>query len=355
MTALRVLQTDPGREWRGGQNQVRLLMRELATTGEVDQRLVTKGGSELACRARAEGAVVTPAAWGAGLDPRALWRLVCEIRAFRPDIVHAHNSHALLLALFARRLSGVSQPVPRIVATRRVVFPIRGGSPWFRADHIVAISHAVRRALVADGLPAERISVVHSGVDPDETRQAASVPCGIRQRLRLLDGTKLAVNVAALEPPKDQHTLIRAAQAARTLRPDLHWVIAGAGDLRPALEAEVRALALSDRVHFIGPTDQPEALLHEADVCVMSSKEEGLGTVVLQALALGTPVVATRGGGLAEVLPADALVDVGDAHALAHKVARTLAHPSDLPLPLPPRFTAREMARGVLAVYRSLI
>ena len=85
---------------------------------------------------------------------------------------------------------------------------------------------------------------------------------------------------------------------------------------------------------------------------VMSSREEGLGSVVLHALALGTPVVATNAGGLPEMLPPEALVPVGDADGLARKVVATLARPSTPPVP--PRFTASAMAAGVLACYRTL-
>lgn len=352
MSALRVLQADPGREWRGGQNQVRLLVRELAGTGAVEQRLVTRTESELARRAAAEHATVVAAGWGAGLDPRALWTLAREIRAFRPDIVHAHNSHALWLALLARRLAGRAG-APRIVATRRAVFPVRRSGSWFRADHIVAISHAVRRALVADGLPDARVTVVHSGVDPDEIRRAAGAASGLRGRLGLSDGVPLAINVAALTEEKDHRTLIRAAQIARALRPELHWAIAGDGKLRRALESEIAALGLAGRVRLLGYVAEADAAIREADVFVMSSTLEGLGTVVLHALALEKPVVATRGGGLPEMLPGRCLVDVGDAAALAQAVVQALDHPT--PVPLPPQFTAAEMARGALAVYRSLI
>jgi glycosyltransferase involved in cell wall biosynthesis len=93
--------------------------------------------------------------------------------------------------------------------------------------------------------------------------------------------------------------------------------------------------------------------MREADVVVMSSREEGLGTVVLGALALGKPVVATSGGGLAEIVPGEWLVGVGDARALGEKVVEALKLPSLVPLP--PQYTAASMARGVLAVYRSLI
>jgi len=172
-------------------------------------------------------------------------------------------------------------------------------------------------------------------------------------RLGLPRHPPIAVNVAALEPAKDQTTLVRAAQAARTLRPDLHWVIAGTGEERRRLQVQIGALGLADRVHLVGQIDPADALIGESDVLVMSSREEGLGSVVLHALALGKPVVATRAGGLPEIVPEQWLVPVGDADALAGKVVQAVAHPS--PLPLPPQFTVGAMARGVLAVYRSLV
>src|SRR2546422_10868517 len=97
----------------------------------------------------------------------------------------------------------------------------------------------------------------------------------------------------------------RAARAARALRPDLHWVTAGAGPDRRALTAEIARLGVADRVHLVGYIAEADSLIGEADVFVMSSKDEGLGSVVLHALALGKPVVATRGGGLPEIVPAE--------------------------------------------------
>jgi glycosyltransferase involved in cell wall biosynthesis len=240
-----------------------------------------------------------------------------------------------------------------LVATRRVDFHLRPGSVWHRADRVIAISRAVRAVLEADGIAPRDISVVASGIDPDEVRRAARTPLNVRARLGLSPSTPLAANVAALVGHKDQHTLIRAAHAARAARADLHWAIAGEGELRGSLEAALAGLGLSDRVHLLGHVAEADALIAEADVLVMSSKEEGLGSVVLHALALGTPVVATRAGGLPEMVPEPWLVPVGDADALAHRVVEALDHPS--PIPLPSQFTASSMAAGVLAVYRSLV
>jgi glycosyltransferase involved in cell wall biosynthesis len=350
---VRVLHIDSGREYRGGQNQVRLLTRELGRAEQVEQRLVTKRRGELARRVAEQGVTVREVPWGPSLDPRALWRLYREAAEFTPHLLHAHDSHALLLAYWMRRLSGRGAGDPPLVATRRVDFHLRRGSVWGRVDQLIAISEAVRAVLVADGIAARDITVVPSGIDPDEVRRAARVPLNIRARLGLPSDTPLAANVAALVGHKDQQTLIRAAHAARAARDDLHWVIAGEGELRGALEAALARLGIGDRVRLLGYVPQADALIAEADVLVMSSKEEGLGSVVLHALALGKPVVATRAGGLPEMVPEPWLVPVGDADALARKVLHALDHPS--PVPLPPRFTASAMAAGVLAVYRSLV
>jgi L-malate glycosyltransferase len=346
---------ESGREWRGGQRQVWLLARELAREAGVDQRLVTRRGGELARRAAASGVPVRGAPWAAGLDPRAWWRLVRELRAFRPAVIHAHNSHALTLARWARAALPRSGRAarPALVATRRVVFPVRPASALFAADRVIAVSAAVRASLLRAGLPAGRIVLVPSGVDPVEVQTAALPPLDLAAQLGLPAGTPLAVNLAALEPAKDQATLVRAAARATALRPELHWVIAGVGPLAAPLDALRRRLGVAERVHLVGWVDRPEALLAAAAVVVMSSREEGLGTVVLDARALGKRVVATAAGGLPEIVPAEWVVPVGDAAALAQTVVRALEHPPP-PAALSAPFTAAAMARGVLAAYRAL-
>src|SRR6267143_156822 len=100
---MRILQVDSGREWRGGQQQVLLLCRELSRNAAVEQVLVTKHGGELARRAAADGITVQGVAWEIGLDPRAWWHLRRAIAVFQPDIIHVHDSHALTLAATVAR------------------------------------------------------------------------------------------------------------------------------------------------------------------------------------------------------------------------------------------------------------
>jgi glycosyltransferase involved in cell wall biosynthesis len=344
------VQVDAGREWRGGQNQVRLLCRELASRPDVAVHLVTRAGSELA--RRTTGATVHPVRWTLSLDPRAVWRLAGVLTRIRPDVVHAHDAHALQAARWAMRWTYRRALPPAVVVTRRVDFPLRRPGAWIAADCVIAISGAVRRALEADGVPGGHVRVIPDGVDADETRRAGRLPLDIRHRLGLAPGTPLAVNVAALVDHKDHATLVRAAAAARSARPDLHWAIAGDGPRRAALERQINELGVTANVHLLGYIEEADALIREANVLVMSSREEGLGSVVLQALALGTPVVATRAGGLAEIVPPEWLVPVGDAAALSARVAFALEHPPAVALP--ERFTTRAVADAVVATYRAL-
>ena len=345
---MRVLQVDSGRDWRGGQNQVWLLCRELDREAGIEQALVTKQRGALAERAAAAGTKVHGTAWRIGLDPRAWWHLRRTIAAFQPDVIHVHDSHALTLAATVAHGR-------RLVATRRVAFHTGRFGAWRRPDRIIAISDAVKRVLIADGIASDAVVVVPDGIDVGAVRQAATAlpPLDTRRRLGIPAAAPLVVNAAALTGEKDHRTLIRAAHYARARRPDLHWVIAGEGRLRASLTAEIARLGLRDRVHLLGYVDRIDALIADASVFVLSSTTEGLGSVVLNALALGRPVVATAAGGIPEILPAEVLVPVGAAEAMAQRIVKMLERP--LPLPLPPRFAASAMAQGVLDVYRSLV
>jgi glycosyltransferase involved in cell wall biosynthesis len=342
---MKVLQVDSGREWRGGQHQVWLLCRELARHSDVEQALVTKQDSELARRVAADGVQVQGTAWEIGLDPRAWWNLRRAIASFQPDIIHVHDSHALTLA--ATVTMGRT-----LVATRRVDFHVGRFGAWRRPDRIIAVSAAVKDMLTADGIASDAIVVVPDGIDPDAVRRAASPPVDMRRQLGLSEKAPLAVNAAALVDHKDQRTLVRAADHARTVEPGLHWVIAGEGPLRAKLTTEISRLRLEDRVHLVGYVDRVDALIAEASVFVLSSKQEGFGSVILNALVLEKPVVATAAGGIPEVLPPEALVPAGAAEALAHRVVEAVHRPTVLPFP--PRFTASAVARQVLDVYKTL-
>jgi glycosyltransferase involved in cell wall biosynthesis len=355
--APRLVHVASGREWRGGQRQVLLLARALGRTGEFDQLLVTDCASELARRATAAGIAVRGPRWRAALDPRALWATWRAAAAGgRNVILHAHDPHALVLAGLVAARTGA-----RLVVTRRVVFHLRRGGFWRRADRVVAISEAVRRVLVSDGIDEERISLVPSGVDLEELRAAA--PRGIRAALGLSAETPIAVSVGALTREKDHATLLRAAATARTCAPSLRWVVVGDGPERGALARLIEGSGLQDRVHLLGFDQDPPAIIREATLLVHSASEEGLGTTVLDAMALAVPVVATAAGGIPELLAdgAGVLVPVGDAAALAEATVRIVTDPAlrsscvARATLVVARYSDVRMAEGMRSVYRSVL
>jgi L-malate glycosyltransferase len=341
-----------GREWRGGQRQVWLLARELGRRG-IDQVVVTGGDGELAHRLSASGVRVRPASWRAGLDPRVIAPILRELH-HRTVLLHAHDAHALTLAGLCSLLTGTP-----LVVTRRVTFPLRRRSFWRRARRVIAISQAVRSALVADGLDPTRLVLVPSAIDLQGL--AALEPVGIRERVSLPENGQLAIHLGALTPEKDQATLVAAAGLLVRDLPSLHWAIIGEGPLRTMLERQIAERSLQERVHLLGNLADPERALLEADIFVLSSTHEGLGSSVLAAMALEVPVVATRVGGVPDLLGTGEglLVPAGNPAELATAVHRVL---SDGRFRAELTQTARLMAEGfsvaavaarVLSVYRS--
>jgi glycosyltransferase involved in cell wall biosynthesis len=348
-----VVHVASGREWRGGQRQVLLLARELARAGLQDQVVVTGAATELGFRLKREGVRVRETRWQSGLDPRVLLPLLREVRA-GAALLHAHDAHALTLAGLVARPTGIP-----LIVTRRVDFHLRRPGFWRRAARVIAISSAVADVLIDDGIDPVRVQVVHSGIDLDAARQAE--PLGLRERLGLPAEATIACTVGALVPHKDHATLLHAARLLVGGFPALHWVIAGDGELRPVLEWLAGELGLAGRVHFLGHVSHPLGVIAEADVYVMSSREEGLGTSVLDAMARGIPVASTSAGGLPEMLHAGGgiLVPPRNPEALAAAVRRILCDP-DLRRRLVEQasrtvesFSAERMAAEVLTVYRS--
>lgn len=351
----RVVHVASGREWRGGERQVWLLARELERQGGLDQVVVTAAGGELAARLRGDGIPLREVTWGAGLDPRVVPGLLREAR--RPhSLLHAHDAHAVTLSGLAARLT--RRP---FVATRRVDFHLRRRGLWARADRVIAISRAVAEVLVADGIARDRVVVAHSGIDLDELRRVS--PLGVREALGLPPGVCVAANVAALVGHKDQATLVRTAALLVSRFPTLHWVIAGEGPERGPLERLRAELGLERHIHLLGHVADPARLIADANLFVMSSRDEGLGTSVLDAMALGIPVASTIAGGLPEMLQdgAGVLVPVGRPDALAAAVARILDDAefaratTERASAAVESFTAGRMAEAVRQVYRSCV
>jgi glycosyltransferase involved in cell wall biosynthesis len=216
----------------------------------------------------------------------------------------------------------------------------------------------VSEALIRDGVEASKLVLIPSAVDPEAF---GSERVDLRTRLALSQRGQLAVSMGALTPEKDPSTLLAAASRLVRDLPDLHWVIIGQGPLEKNLRQQIAGLGLERRVHLVGHLDDPHRALTGVDVFVLSSISEGLGSSILAAMARGVPVVATRVGGVPDLLESGAglLVNAGDPAELAIAVHRVLRDP-DLRrrLALKAReelgkFSVDTVAEQVLSVYRS--
>jgi glycosyltransferase involved in cell wall biosynthesis len=301
------LHVDTARTWRGGQNQVLLTVNGLRSIGH-RAALVAHPDGELRRRA-AEGLDLIPIAPRTEMDLSAAWRLSRVIRRLDPDIIHAHDAHGVAMAALALSMGAASTRrtggrAPALVAARRVDFHLRGNSlsRWKQrqVDCFIAASEAIRRMLIADGVPAERTITVHEGIDVDHVLAAPRV--NVHEAFWLPHHAPVVGNVAALVPHKGHRHLVDAAHLVVREIPDARFVILGEGELRDALERQVRDHHLEKHVLLPGFRTDVLGCIKGFDLFALSSVTEGLGTSLLDAMACSRAIVATRAGGIPEVV-----------------------------------------------------
>lgn len=306
----------------GAEIHVATLAEKLRERGH-EVLVICPRGRPLLAELEARGLPVRAPRTFGKLDPLTLARLTCWFRRLRPHVIHTHLSTASLLGSAAARLAGLPT-----VAT---VHGLNSRTCFTRATHIIAVSNAVRQHLVGQGLPEDRITVIHNGVD----LKLLSRPydrAGLRRAWGLPPSAPLLVTVGRLVPEKGHRDLLHAfGRLARHPEwRDLRLLVVGAGVLLPSLEAEAEARGLSDRVIFAGFQRDVPPFVQAADIFVLPSLREGLSLSALEAMALAKPVVACRVGGTPEVVvegETGLLVSPANSEELAQALDRLLRAP----------------------------
>jgi glycosyltransferase involved in cell wall biosynthesis len=337
--AERLLLVLPSLERGGGEHVMLELARAFVAAGREVHVAVLLGGGPLRDQVP-EGAVLheladaNGAAKGFGLARRAYPKLISLLHAIGPHAVLSTITGANLLTVLAcMRVRSGSRVVLReassLVNARSVLK--RQAMRWLypRADAVIAVSTGVAEDLRDLGIPSGRIRVIHNPVDRQRLRRLADtgpVPPEVY-------GMPYAIALGRLTEAKDYPTLLQA-YASSELRHTHRLVIIGDGELRDSLRSAAREMGIADCVLLVGGMDNPFHVLAGAALLVLSSRWEGYPNVLLEALALGVPVVATDcPHGPRELLDGGRygrLTAVGDHVALARAMDAEPQNPSSM-------------------------
>jgi glycosyltransferase involved in cell wall biosynthesis len=290
------------------------------------------------------------------------------LRAFQPEVVHTHQAGALFYAGAAAR--GLRMPL--VVHTEhgkhypgRLRSRILGRLSAQFAARYFCVSREIASAVIAHRIAAARkVRVIPNGIDTARFANRGG-HTGVRDEFNIPAQAPVIGTVGRLNEIKCQGLLIEALGQIRRAGVDAHLMLVGDGPMEGALRARAEELGLGAWVHFAGYCAAPERLFHAFDVFALTSRSEGMPLVVLEAAAAGLPVIATRVGGLPDVIDhgrTGMLVEAGDLAALVEGLSDLIANPERARLMgeagrrrVDSEFTLRAMAQRYEQHYRELL
>lgn len=261
-------------------------------------------------------------------DPRALVRMIQQIRKWRPDILCCFMFHANVLGRVAGRLAGV--PV-LISSIRNENFGGKRRDLAMRITDRMGDVTTTNSSLAAESLirrrvvPIERFRVIPNGIITNHFQLPGALRTISRNKLGIGNDSFLWLAVGRLKEQKDYFTLLRAI--GRIAESNIHLIVAGPGPLEGQLKLLARELSVEKKIHFLGFRQDIPWLLAASDGFVLSSSWEGMPNVVMEALAAGKPVVATNVGGVPELVidgKSGYLISPGSPEALAGAMLRVM-------------------------------
>lgn len=325
MTSLcRIAFLIPSLDRGGAETQISRLARGLDRARFQITVFCLRGEGPLAGPVREAGIPISVIGQRFRISPLSWFRLRRRLAGFRPDILHTW----LFTSHFYGRLAGIAARVPVLVIGERCVDLWKTPLHWMidralarRTDAIVSNARATLDYLATKGVTAPVMRVIPNALDPaltDSLRREAAPEWDF-------------LAAGRLHEQKDYPTLLTAFAELRRTHPDATLAIAGEGTERKRLETIVGRLGISGQVTFLGLQADVPALMTRARGFAMSSRYEGSSNSLLEALAVGTPVVTTDAGGTPELVPAGCgiIVPVGDIVRLADGMRQILDHPED--------------------------
>lgn len=328
---MRILHLSSESSWRGGEQQIAYLIEALDAMG-IEPMVACKPGSEFEKYCVQKAWPHYPLQMASSADLKSGWQLNKLCKTHGVDLIHAHSSHGHGTAFLAYLLGNKTS----VILTRRVDFEV-GGSQLSKYKYtfpklkkIVCVSEAIRK-IVSRGINStEATTTIYSSINHKKF-EAHLGSDFLRQHFQLPATTTLIGNTSALAPHKDYFTFIGTAEFyVRNVDCDVRFFIIGEGEQQEELKARVRQRKLEEYFVFTGFLDNIDQVLPSLDIFLMTSKTEGLGTSVIDAFAAKVPVVATRAGGIPELVRPDEtglLAEIGDCRGLSHNLAKLKSEP----------------------------
>ena len=323
----KVLHISTPKSWRGGEQQLAYLYEELEQRG-LTQYILCRKNSAMAKRGKSKGWNIIEYRKTIAVDPffARKVKLVCEQKKI--DIVHAHDSHAHSFAVISASLFGNTTP---IVVSRRVDFAISKSSKK-KYNHknikrILCVSNAIKNLTAPDIKNKSILKTVYSGIDLSKFSIEKQKYKKLHEEYNIPDDIPLIGNVAAIAPHKDYFTFINTVEELINRNINAKFFIIGTGPMEEEIKNYCAQKQLDKYIVFTGFRTDIKEILPELAVFLITSETEGLGTSIIDAFACKVPVVATRAGGIPEIVEHEKsglLADTKDAVELANQVERIL-------------------------------
>jgi glycosyltransferase involved in cell wall biosynthesis len=287
------------------------LVKELEKLGH-DNTVVCRHGSPLHAAAARKNFKTLTLPYYFEWDPLSALLLRRVIKslppAATPPVLHSHTSHTAAVSWLASAGLDCVRVAHRRVDFRPGAFTAR--YKYSKAHSVIAISDAVRDMLLKAGVPEEKIEVVNSTIDLDDTPWKPGEYAAYRSAARAELAAELSIpkdafwagSLIALVPHKDPENMVRAAALVLKDAPQTYFLVGGEGPLGEKTAHLARMLKIQDRFKLIGYRKDPYKVLAALDLFVLSSCEEGMGSVLVEALNAALPIVATTAGGITEVV-----------------------------------------------------
>lgn len=327
---MNILHIDTEKYWRGGQQQVYYLHKALIAKG-IKSILVCNKSSELSIICKKENLPFIELNIFGELDIFTAVEIAKYCKQNKYDIIQAHSAHALSIGI----LSKYFYSVPKLIGVRRVDFPIKKNLfsklkyNSSKISKFVAISDFIRKVLVQDGIDKNKITTIRSGVDIlkyDNT----SPEIDFRNKYHIGKNDIIIGTVAAFAGHKDYPNLLNAFKIVKEEIKNTKLVCVGDGPLFEEVKNLAAELKVKNDVIFLGFRRDIGKLLKVFDVFILASKKEGLGTSLIDALAVGLPIIATNTGGIPELIENKnngILVDPKNHNKLAEAIINLVENP----------------------------